>query len=332
MRLDHVLRLGIFCLAPLLAFGQQVPAPQPQPASVTGTVVDVQRSVIPAAAVVLSGPAPADRSAIASDGSGFFVFKNLRPAVPYRLTINAPGFAPWTSPAIILKPGQQLNLGDIQLDLAVVQTTVTAMTLDQIATQEVEVEEKQRVLGFIPNFYVTYDPHPVPLTPKLKFELALRSTVDPISILDVAAFAGLNQYTDTPDFPQTATGYLQRFGVGMADSATSALIGGAILPSLLHQDPRYFYQGTGSTASRIRHAAAFAIMCKGDNGRWQFNYSGVGGDLASGAISNLYYPPSNRSAGLVFYNVALSVAGRVAETLAQEFVFRSWTPTAKQGP
>jgi hypothetical protein len=73
-------------------------------------------------------------------------------------------------------------------------------------------------------------------------------------------------------------------------------------------------------------------MCKGDNGRWQFNYSGVGGDLASGAISNLYYPPSDRSAGLVFYNVALSVAGRVAETLAQEFVFRSWTPTAKQGP
>jgi hypothetical protein len=327
MRFYHPLGLCIFWLIPLLAPGQQV-----NPASIIGTVVDVQHDVIPAAAVVLSGPTPADHSAISSNATGFFAFNNLRAAVPYRLTIAANGFAPWTSPSITLKPGQDLNLGDIQLQIAVVQTTVTAMTMEEIATQEVQVEEKQRVLGVFPNFYVTYDPHPVPLTAKLKFQLALRSTIDPISILSTAAFAGINQYADTPDYPQTVTGYAQRFGVGMADSATSALIGGAILPSLFHQDPRYFYQGTGSAGSRIRHAAAWSVLCKGDNGHWQFNYSGVGGDLAAGAISNLYYPPTNQGAGIVFYNAALSAAGRVAGSLAQEFVFRRWTPSANKQP
>lgn len=327
MRFNHALGLSIFWLISILASGQQV-----RPASITGTVVDVQHDVIPAASVVLEGPEAADHTSIVSDGVGSFSFANLRPSAHYRLTINANGFAPWISPSITLKPGQELNLGDIQLSIAVVQTTVTAMTMDEIATQEVHVEEKQRIIGIFPNFYVTYDPNPAPLTPKLKFQLALRSTIDPVSVLDTAAFAGINQYTDTPDYPQTVTGYFQRFGVGMADNAVSALIGGAILPTVFHQDPRYFYKGTGTTGSRIRNAIAFAVLCKGDNGHWQFNYSGVGGDLASGAISNLYYPPSNHGPGLVFYNAALSAAGRAAGSLAQEFVFRKWTPTAKQQP
>ncbi len=327
MRFHHALRLCIFWLIPFFALGQQVKS-----ASVTGTIVDIQNDVIPAATVVLSGPTAADHFSTTSDGSGLFTFNDLRAAVPYRLTVTANGFAPWTSPSIVLKLGQDLNLGNVQLQIAVVQTTVTAMTMEEIATQEVHVEEKQRILGVFPNFYVTYDPHPVPLTAKLKFQLALRSTIDPISILSTAAFAGINQYTDTPDYPQTVTGYFQRFGVGMADNAVSSLIGGAILPSLFRQDPRYFYQGTGTTASRIRHAAAWSVLCKGDNGHWQFNYSGVGGDLSSGAISNLYYPPSNHGPGLVFYNAALSAAGRVAGSLAQEFVFRRWTPTAKNNP
>jgi hypothetical protein len=57
------------------------------------------------------------------------------------------------------------------------------------------------------------------------------------------------------------------------------LIGGAVLLSQLHQDPRYFYQGTGSGKSRAIQAMSYAIICKGDNGRSQFNYSGIGGNL-----------------------------------------------------
>jgi len=330
MSFYSALGAGLLCLVPPLAFGQQVSAPAPQASSIIGTVVDIQNEAISEAAVVLDGPAPSDRSSVTADTNGFFTFKDLRPATPYRLTITAKGFAAWTSPAIILKPGQELDLASITLSIAVVQTTVNALTTEQIATQEVKVAEQQRVLGVFPNFYVVYTPNPEPLTSKLKYQLALRTSIDPVNILATAAFAGFNQAADVPNYVEGARGYAERFGAGYADGFTDIMIGGAILPSLLHQDPRYFYQGTGSIKSRAMHAIAFAVMCKGDNGRWQFNYSSVGGDLASGALSNTYYPPSNRGPGIVFDNALLSAAGRVADDLAQEFVFRKFTPTAKK--
>ena len=103
------------------------------------------------------------------------------------------------------------------------------------------------------------------------------------------------------------------------------MIGDAILPSLLHPDPRYFYQGTGTTGSRIRHAMFSAFVAKGDNGRWQPNYSSLGGDLASSAPANLYYPQSNRGAGLVFGNFAIGTAERIGASLAQEFLLAKFT-------
>jgi hypothetical protein len=312
-------------MASLLVRAQQPSAPQPQPAAILGTVTDIQNDAISNADITLDGPVPTDHAAAKTNAEGFFTFTGLRPSASYRVIVTARGFAAWTSTALVLQPGQQLNLGDIQLNIAVVQTTVTAVTSEQIATRQVHAQEQQRVFGIFPNFYVTYSRQPEPLTPKLKFELALHSAIDPVNILSVAAFAGFNQAADTPDYRQGALGYAQRFGSGYADGAIGTLIGGAVLPSLLHQDPRYFYQGTGSIPSRILHAAAFAALCKGDNGHWQPNYSSVGGDLASGALSNLYYPPSNRSAGLVFYNALLDAAGRVASNLAQEFVFKKFT-------
>jgi hypothetical protein len=330
MRLCLALVACMLTLSSLLALGQQTPALTQQSASIIGAVVDVRFDVIPSATVVLNGPTPADRTEVQSDQDGLFEFHNLRPAIPYRLTFTAKGFAAWTSPAIVLAPGQQRNLGDIVLNIAVVETTVNAMTTEELATQEVHTEEKQRVLGVFPNFYVVYDPKPVPLTPKLKFELALRASIDPVNILGTAAFAGFNQAGDVPNYQQGAKGYAQRFGAAYTDGFTDIMIGGAILPSMLHQDPRYFYQGTGTIKSRIRNAVAYTVLCKGDNGRWQFNYSSVGGDLISGAISNLYYPPSNRGPGLVFSNALLSAGGRAASNLAQEFLFRRFTPSAKK--
>jgi hypothetical protein len=330
MPIRQALRVCILCLFPVLAFGQQISAPEPQLASVTGTVTDADNDAIPGASVVLDGSIPAEHSTAISNSNGFFVFKNLSPAVSYRLTISAKGFAPWTSPAIALKPGQQLDLGGIRLSISVVQTTVTALTTEQLATQEVKIAEEQRVLGIFPNFYVVYTPNPVPLTTKLKYELALRTTIDPVNILATAAFAGFNQAGDTPNYEEGARGYAQRFGATFADGVTDIMIGGAILPSILHQDPRYFYQGTGTVKSRAWHAVSTAFLCPGDNGHTQFNYSSIGGDLASGALSNLYYPPSNRGAGLVFYNALLSAAGRSVDALAQEFLFRKFTPSAKK--
>ena len=107
------------------------------------------------------------------------------------------------------------------------------------------------------------------------------------------------------------------------------MIGGAILPSLLHQDPRYYYQGTGNNKSRALHALSSPFVCKGDNGRWQPNYSSMGGDLGSAALSNIYYPASNRGAGLVFQNFVLSTGERMMSSLMQEFVLHRLTPKAK---
>jgi hypothetical protein len=330
MRIPQALRACILFLSPLLALGQQTPESAPPPASIIGTVTDIQNAAIPAATVVISGPNPDDRVAITSDGNGFFAFRNLRPDVSYSVTISAKGFADWTSLPIILTPGQQLDLASIKLKIAVVQTTVTALSSEQIATQQVKIAEQQRVLGIFPNFYVIYSHNPAPLTTKLKYKLAFRTVIDPVNFAASAFFAALDQAGDAPNYPQGAKGYAERFGADYADGFTDIMIGGAVLPSLFHQDPRYFYQGTGTIKSRIRHAVASPFVCKGDNGRNQFNISSIGGDLASGALSNLYYPPSNRGPGLVFEGTLITTGGRVVDALVQEFIFRHLTPSAKK--
>src|SRR6202035_5135906 len=193
-----------------------------------------------------------------------------------------------------------------------------------------QIEEKQRILGFVPNFYVVYDAkNAAPLTTKLKFQMAYKVSIDPVNIFGAAFLGAMNQAGNTPDFQQGWKGYGQRFGAAYADGVTDIMIGGAILPSLLHQDPRYFYQGTGTTASRLRHALASPFICRGDNGRLQPNYSSVGGDLISSAISNAYYPASNRGAAFTFEGFAVSTGSRELSTVLQEFLLRHLTPSAK---
>jgi hypothetical protein len=228
-----------------------------------------------------------------------------------------------------LRPGQDFDLADIKLTLAVVETTVSAVSQEEVAVEQMKAAEQQRVLGIIPNFYVAYDPNTVPLTAKLKFKLAARTAVDPVSIAGAAFIAGVNQAADTPAYQQGWKGYGQRFGASYADGVSNILIGGALLPSLLHQDPRYFYQGTGTTKSRMLHAMSAPFWARGDSGKWGFNYSSIGGDLASSSLSNLYYPPPDRGAGLLFSNVAILTAGRIANALAQEFILPKFTSHSK---
>ena len=297
-----------------------------QPGTIVGMVLDVTNMPIPGASVVLQGPDPDDsRTEIAQD-SGYFGFQNVRPGTPYHLTIRAERFAEWTSPIFTLEAGEYKIVTDSKLRLAAVLTNITVQyTSEEIATQQVTLEEKQRVLGVIPNFYVVYDPDPQPLTTKLKFKLALRVARDPITAIGIATLAGAQQGGDTPNYGQGSQGYGKRFGADAADGFTDIMIGGALLPSLLHQDPRYFYKGTGSIKSRFLYAAAHPFVCKGDDQRWQPNYSSMGGDLASAALSNAYYPSSNRGPGLVFGNFAINTAERVVASLAQEFILARFT-------
>jgi len=211
-----------------------------------------------------------------------------------------------------------------------VSSVTVYSSTEQIAAQQVRLEEQQRVLGFIPNFYVVYDSkNAVPLTTKLKFQMAYKAATDPISIVGAAALAGMNQAGDTPNYRQGAIGYGERFGAVYADGVTDIMFGGAILPTLLHQDPRYFYQGSGSTKSRLMHALSAPFICRSDDGKREINFSSMGGDLISGAISNAYYPESNRGASLVFSGFALSTGERMVSATVQEFLLKRLTPSAK---
>ncbi len=308
------------CWFACTAMAQQIPVPAPRSGSIIGTVTDVQDDVVPGATVVLAGGGASGQRKVTTNQNGLFSFSNVQPGVSYHVTIRATGFADWTSPAIQITPGQFMDLGSVPLTISVATTTVVAaLPQEQIATEQVQIAEKQRALGFLPAFYAVYDPHPVPLTPKLKFRLAFRTATDSVTLLASAFIAGIDQATDRPDFVQGAKGYGQRYGANYANTLTDTLVGGAILPSILHQDPRYFYQGTGTTKSRILHAIRTPFVCKGDNGQWQPNYSSVGGYLASGALANTYYPTSNRGPGLVFSTAGVDMSATIANAILQEF-------------
>jgi hypothetical protein len=324
-----VLLAGIVAIVLAVSVGaraQTIQTPGPQLGRVSGTVTDMNGSAVTGATVALTGSDPLDRRIVVSGETGYFAFSDVKPGVEYQVTITANGFADWTSPSITLGVGEFKTLTDIQLRIASHDITVQ-VTDDpvEIATEQLKTEEKQRILGVIPNFYISYDPNAVPLTTKLKFELALKVSADAVTIGGVAFVSGLKQAANTPKYGQGAAGFGKRFGATAADGITDIMIGGAILPSLLHQDPRYFYQGTGSTKSRIRHAMLSPFVSKGDNGKWQPNYSSVGGDLAASALGNLYYPRSDRGVGLVFTNFAIGTAERIGASLAQEFLLSKLT-------
>jgi len=145
----------------------------------------------------------------------------------------------------------------------------------------------------------------------LKFKLALRASTDPVTLIGFGLNASIYQAARFPDYVEGAKGYGQRLGSTLAGGYTNILVGDALLPSLLHQDPRYYYQGTGTNKSRALHAVSSAFITRGDDGRREINYSNIGGDLASGAIANAYYPEGDRGPRLVLKSALIGTGGRI---------------------
>jgi hypothetical protein len=327
LRIWVLISAAIAMASPLAA--QDTNTPKPERGQITGTVTDGNGDSLSGATVVLASPVLTAPRTLLSNDSGFFAFADVDPGT-YSVSVTARGFSNWTSPDIVVNPGQYVILTGCELKITTAMTSVSVSdSADEIATEQVKVEEQQRVLGIFPNFYVVYDHDAAPLTTKLKFHLALKTATDPVSVAGVGFLAGINQAADVPNYGQGWKGYGERFGAGSADGFSDIMIGGAILPSLLHQDPRYYYQGTGTNKSRFLHALSSPFICRGDNGRLQPNYSSVGGDLASSALSSAYYPASNRGAGLVFENLTINTGERMLSSLIQEFVLHRFTPKAK---
>ena len=270
---------------------------------------------------------------VLSDDDGRFSFSDVPPG-PFRLTITSSGFVTQTF-AANLRPGETFPVPQIVLVIAPTSTEILVVPsqTEEVAEAQIKEQEKQRALGFIPNFYVSYIPNAAPLTPKQKFELAAKTIVDPVTFGLTAAVTGVEQANDSFNgYGQGAQGFAKRYGAAYADTATSTLIGSAILPSLLKQDPRYFYKGTGTKRSRFLYAVANSVICKGDNGKWQANYSSILGSLAAAGISNLYYPADDRGAGLTFKNTLIGVGVTAAANVLQEFVIKKLTPSANHPP
>jgi len=335
----------LLCALPAAAQSQQIPpapaassslpdAPtasqqvaQQLPGSVSGTVVDPSGAAVAGAHVILMRDDKSPKQEVLSGDDGQFSFADVAPG-PFQITITSELFATQKA-AGVLHPGENLVLPQIVFVLATEATQVQVnVPLVEVAEEELKVEEKQRIFGVIPNFYVTYVPDAAPLASKQKFQLAWRSTIDPVNFAITGVIAGAQQATNTPSgYGQGAQGYAKRYGASYADLVTGTFIGGAILPSLLKQDPRYFYKGTGSVRSRVLYAIANSVICKGDNGHWQPNYSAILGSLASGGISNLYYPTENRNgAALTVENTLIGIGETAATNLLQEFVIRKLTP------
>ena len=313
--------------APSSTAQDQMPDP-PLAGTISGSIVDRTGAVVAGAIVRLSREDQSLSQEVASDGDGQYSFAGIVPG-PFQLMISSTGFTTKMS-AGTLHSGENLLMPPITLTIATAASEVhVSLTPTEMAEAEIKDEEKQRVLGVIPNFYVTYNPAAAPLQPKQKFELAWKATIDPVNFGLTGAIAGIQQATNSfSGYGQGAQGYAKRYGASYADLVTGTFIGGAILPSLLKQDPRYFYKGTGSRRFRFFYAIANSVICKGDNGHWQANYSGLLGSLAAGGISNLYYPESDRDITITFENTLIGVGATAANNVLQEFIIRKLTRNA----
>jgi hypothetical protein len=171
------------------------------------------------------------------------------------------------------------------------------------AEREVKKQEKQRAGGVLPLFNVVISGQTVPLSPKEKFDISFHTIIDPYTIgLAVLGGAIGEIEDDHTGYGHGPAGYFKRFGASYADNAIGNVVGNAMLPIVLHQDPRYYRKGQGSIKSRIFYSAMTSFICFGDNGKKQFNASNVLGNFVAGGISNIYYPSDERGFGLTVSN------------------------------
>jgi len=299
------------------------------PGTLSGRVTDDSGVGVAGATVTWSPEGASTHIEAITSADGSFSFANIASG-PYRLDISSPGFARQTV-AGILPPTVTLQLSPIRLTLAFNASSLDVTpTIEEVAERQIKEQEQQRLFGIMPNYFVVYVQEAAPLRAKQKFELFQKSLLDPVNFAFTGVVAAVQQArNDYSGFGRGVSGYGKRYGAFYASIFTSSAIHRVVLPSLLKQDPRYFYKGTGSTASRIEYAMATAVVRKGDNGRWQPNYSSILGSLASGALTNFYYPAEDRrGVRLTVQNSAVGIAFLATAHLAQEFLYQRLTTKA----
>jgi len=299
----------------------------------SGTVTDADEATVSGAQITLHENESKSTRVTQSDRTGAFSFFAVPPG-KYLVKITAPGFASWKIEDVVIRPGENFVLPPIVLGVEAIKSSVNAITQEDLAELQISAEVKQRIIGVLPNFYVSYIPNAAPLTRKQKFKLAIKVSVDPVTFLTTGVTAGIEQWQgDFAGYGQGFSGYAQRYGATYGDRLTSTFFGAALLPSLLHQDPRYFYKGKGRIINRALYAISTVVICKGDNGHWQPNYSNVLGNLAAGGVSSLYYPNSDKhDAQVTVANIFIGIGTGAIGTLFQEFLLKHLTHGVPAAP
>ena len=308
--------------------GSSAQLPQdPEFGTITGTVTAHDGTPLQGVNVQLAAPGLSNEPVARTDAGGMFTFQLVH-AGPFELVATVAGFSPERVQGQ-LSPGKPLALPPIVLSIATAVSDVRVTVSErEIAQAQVDMEEKQRVFGVIPNFLVSYDWKPAPLDAKQKFHLSWRLATDPVSLGVAGIVAGVQQANnDYPGFGQGAAGYGKRFGADYGDLFIGTMLGSAVLPIVFRQDPRFLYKSTGSITNRALYAISATVICRSDKGKWEPNYSNVLGSLGAGAISNLYYPETNRNdAATTVENGLLGVATGAIGNLFEEFLVRKLTP------
>jgi len=304
-----------------------VQASQPQMGSLSGIVKDVTGGLVPGATISATSLGSPGEFTATSDSGGNFSLVSL-PAGRYKLTVQAEGLATLVMPEVNIAASQQLVLPEFALAAAATTSEVSVVaTQDQIATEQVRAQEKQRAIGFVPNFYTSYIWKAAPMPTRQKFGLASHSAFDPVALIAITGVAGIEQWRNIyAGYGDDAGAFGKRYAAAFGDEAIGRFLGSAIYPTIFHQDPRYFYKGSGSTRSRALYAMSRSVITRGDNGRQQPNYSRILGRFTAGAIANSYHPHADRGVGLTLANASINLGVNALDNLFREFVLRKITP------
>jgi len=159
------------------------------------------------------------------------------------------------------------------------------------AEAELKAEEQQRMVGIVPNFMAVNSGKALPITPGQKFELFFKGAFDSYQFALAGLDAGISQAQGSDrGFRGGIGGYARRYGSNYGDNFDGNFWGNAVLPSLFHQDPRYFRMGHGTVLHRALYSISTTFRTRGDSGNWQPAYSNLLGNMIGAAISNVYYP------------------------------------------
>lgn len=191
----------------------------------------------------------------------------------------------------------------------------------QVVGAKPEKGSPGHIFFIIPAYNVEYIKNVPPMSPREKWDEFISDTYDPIGLSASAFEAAVLEHDHTGfcGYGHGWGGFGKCYGAALLDGNVSGVIGDFLLPSLWHQDPRYFRLGQGSVGTRLLYALSRVFIARSDAGGWTFASAATTGTIAAGAISNLYYPKSDRGWGLSLSRMGIDLGGTAIFDCEAEF-------------